>query len=438
LIVFGPTTPALLPRRWGDFPGRIVSSEAAYYGKETSVAKSSVTSSSQPLFHLPDPYQRFVQGARDQVRATPADIAWQLEADAVRQGWIVGRFVGSQSELMRLFGSSRESIREAVRILEARRSMSMQRGRKGGLRLAEPDLDWAAAAFVMCLRGLGFGEPALRETIAVARPLIGALPQDHVVARLYRSTLDRLDTTTPHLRQYRMRSIWIATHIIQRYAPIPADGLALAHEEELCAQLCSSRATYRQALRILDDLGMLRLRRGRGGGYILKRPSPIGVVRQIFALLACKRQTIADLLPIKATLDILNLRLAMRALARLEALERSVECDALEISLSGAREPQRWCALQQAIGGVANNPLVGTLLWGVVAYALRVESFEGFCEGIDANLLQLQRALLQAMREGQASRAEHVYSRIQMLVSTQYDRQQAERHFTIGCLSRPI
>ena len=65
-------------------------------------------------------------------RRTPSSIAWALESEAVEHGWIVGKFIGSERDLIERFGASRDTVREAVRLLELRGSVVMERGRRGG------------------------------------------------------------------------------------------------------------------------------------------------------------------------------------------------------------------------------------------------------------------------------------------------------------------
>ena len=65
--------------------------------------------------------------------ATSIIIAWQLEDIALQNGWQIGYSLGTESELIEQFGVSRDTLREAIRVMEARGSMQMKRGRLGGL-----------------------------------------------------------------------------------------------------------------------------------------------------------------------------------------------------------------------------------------------------------------------------------------------------------------
>jgi DNA-binding FadR family transcriptional regulator len=383
-----------------------------------SVAKNSPLISQQPpLYIVGRDYHVFAKGYDPGDRKTPAHIAWELEHEAVEQGWVVGRFVGSEREFIKRFAASRDAVREAIRLLEARGSMLIERGRNGGLRLAEPDLEWAAGAFALFLRASAYSDVQLLETDAIAKPLLKELPSDHLVGQLYQRTLDLLATRSAKDPRFEARGFRIATRLIQRCSPIPLEGIHLGPEDRLCERFSSSRPTCRQALRILDDLGTLQVQRGRGGGYLLKRPSSIGVVRQMFALLASRQQTLDDVLPMKWLLDIVKLRLAMRALQQMDSSRRAEHLQSLASILTYPSEPYRWCLLQQTLGRIGKNPMVNTLLWCIVAYHVRVAPSSAFWSEIETELRSAEEAVVQAIGTGLETEAELHLRRGQALMT---------------------
>ena len=361
-------------------------------------------------------YHDFAKGYDSGDRKTPAHIAWALEHEAVEQGWVVGRFIGSERDLIERFGVSRDVVREAIRMLEARGSISIGRGRNGGIRLARPELEWAAGAFAMFLRASGYSDVQLRETLSIVTPLPAEVRADDLIVQLQQRTLELLSATSVPNPRCGVRGFRIAIRLIQHYSPIPADGIRLGSENILCERLSTSRPTFRQALRILDDLGTLQVQRGRGGGYVLKRPSSIGVVRQLFALLASRQQTLHDLLPMKWTLDIVKLRLAMRVLRQLHSTARSEHLQSLASLLSYPSEPYRWCLLQQTLGRIGRDPMVNTLLWCLVAYDVRVAPSAAPWREIETDLHSAEEAVVRAISEGLESEAEHHLRRGQALI----------------------
>src|ERR1700690_2277313 len=60
-----------------------------------------------------------------------------------------------------------------------------------------------------------------------------------------------------------------------------AEGMALPPERELVAQTRMSRATVREALRILQVQGLVRIKAGRAGGTFVQRPGRDSVAKSV-------------------------------------------------------------------------------------------------------------------------------------------------------------
>jgi DNA-binding FadR family transcriptional regulator len=84
-----------------------------------------------------------VTGAREPRRrlATKSAeaLARRIEAEIVADGWQVGQLIGTEPELLALYGVSRPVLREAVRLLEHHMVAESRRGAGGGLRVTAPD-----------------------------------------------------------------------------------------------------------------------------------------------------------------------------------------------------------------------------------------------------------------------------------------------------------
>jgi DNA-binding FadR family transcriptional regulator len=381
------------------------------------VKTSSFFATRTSVLNVRPEYHDFVKGYETGPRITPTQIAWVLESEALETGWVVGRSVGSELGLIERFGVSRDTLREAIRLLEARGSMVIERGRHGGLRLAQPDLEWAAGALSMYLRAHGWSKDDAAKTMEVATPVLAELPPEHFIVQLHSRTMELLSASDDLPPRIKLLGFGIAIRLIQHYSPVPADGVRLGSEDGLCEKFCCSRATFRQALRILDDLGTLQVQRGRGGGYLLKRPTTIGIVRQMFPLLASKQSRLQDVLSGKWALDRVKLRLAMHRLRTAEAAVRERHFSALSAALHGSPEPSRWCLLQRAIGRVAANPLIATLLWGVVAYDVRIGPPDLAWASIESELGLLEHRIVTAMLMDRPSDAELELRRAQQLIS---------------------
>jgi DNA-binding FadR family transcriptional regulator len=350
-------------------------------------------------------------------RKIPSHIAWVIEKDAVEQGWTAGLFIGSERELIERFDVSRDVVREAIRLLEARGSIIIERGRNGGMRLAEPDLEWAAGAFAVFLRAFGYSDAQLNDALSIITPLLDDPHGDDLIIRLLNRTHELLGSQAAPNPRCMVLGFRIATRLIQHFSPIPAEGVRLGSEDSLCERFNTSRPTFRQALRILDDLGTLQVQRGRGGGYLLKRPSSIGVVRQMFALLASRQQSLRHFLPMKWTLDVVKLRLAIRSLQQLDANSRLERLQSLKTVLECTAEPTRWCMLQQSLSRIGKDPMVNTLVWCLVAYHVRVAPSTALWGAIETELHQAERAIVHAIGEGNQEETEYNLRRGQALIS---------------------
>lgn len=89
-----------------------------------------------------DLLRRSIAGGTDAGRDAPKTgeaLAARIEQEIIRQGWPVGRVLGSEPDLIARYGVSRAVFREAVRLLEHQMVARMRSGPGGGLIVDEPD-----------------------------------------------------------------------------------------------------------------------------------------------------------------------------------------------------------------------------------------------------------------------------------------------------------
>lgn len=98
----------------------------------------------------------------------------------------------------------------------------------------------------------------------------------------------------------------------------------LATEAELVATFDVSRETLREALRILESQSLVEVRRGRGGGAVVRRPGVAPIGRYLALLLQLRGATLRDLEEAGSVLELpLAEQFAVRCTATdLHALER--------------------------------------------------------------------------------------------------------------------
>lgn len=122
-------------------------------------------------------------------------IAYAIKRDIAERGWPVGEVLGNQVELMRRYGVSRSTLREAVRQIERHGVARMRRGVNGGLVIQQPARDSVVLSVASYLELAAVSLPELFEAREVIESLmIGVLCEratDTDIRRL-RGLLDEL------------------------------------------------------------------------------------------------------------------------------------------------------------------------------------------------------------------------------------------------------
>ena len=91
-----------------------------------------------------------------------------------------------------------------------------------------------------------------------------------------------------------------------------AEGTALPAERELVKQTQMSRATVREALRILEVQNLVRVRAGRAGGAFVQRPTGKSMASSVSMLIRGQRIKLADLMETREALEPFCAELAAR------------------------------------------------------------------------------------------------------------------------------
>ena len=103
------------------------------------------------------------------------------------------------------------------------------------------------------------------------------------------------------------------------------EGTALPPERELVKQTQMSRATVREALRILEVQNLVRVRAGRAGGAFVQRPTTKSMANSVSMLIRGRRIKLADLMETREALEPFCAELAARKRTEdeLAALDRA-------------------------------------------------------------------------------------------------------------------
>jgi DNA-binding FadR family transcriptional regulator len=382
----------------------------------------------QPPLTSPDVHD-FAVGYGASRTASAVQVAWLLENAALDQGWPVGASLGSEADFVERFAASRDVVRGAIRLVEARGLMRMRRGCKGGLRLLRPDVDQAAGAFATYLQASGYSREQLDIAVSTLSPLLGESGGWTVVRPLWDRISILLSERSPVGAIVGGRAETVAIQRLHHVGtPIPEAGVHLGCEADLCAAHGLGHRTFRQTLGILDDLGMLQVKRGRGGGYGLRRPAPIGVIRRLFALLASRGTQRRDVEPIFWALCIAILRLAFRRMNALDASQRATLCDRLAASLHGLTEMRRWTTFQKGLVLIADDLLLTTMTSGMLAYMARIGPWAPGYDKVDGRVLDAEQVILRALRNGLPAEAEIQLRAMHAYLSQPQDRRGAEAY----------
>jgi DNA-binding FadR family transcriptional regulator len=100
------------------------------------------------------------------------------------------------------------------------------------------------------------------------------------------------------------------------------EGAALPAERELVKQTQMSRATVREALRILEVQNLVRVRAGRAGGAFVQRPTTASMASSVGMMIRGRRIKLVDLMETREALEpyCAELAAAKRTAAELDVL----------------------------------------------------------------------------------------------------------------------
>ena len=103
------------------------------------------------------------------------------------------------------------------------------------------------------------------------------------------------------------------------------EGTALPAERELVKQTQMSRATVREALRILEVQNLVKVKAGRAGGAFVQRPSTASMTTSVTTLIRGRQIKLADLMETREALEpfCAELAAAKRTEEDLETLDRA-------------------------------------------------------------------------------------------------------------------
>jgi DNA-binding FadR family transcriptional regulator len=209
----------------------------------------------------------------------------------------------------------------------------------------------------------------------------------------------------------------------------------LPPEADLTTQLQISRETLREALRILESQQLVEIKRGRGGGAVVRLPGVEAVGRYVALLLQLRKTTLAHLEEVRSVIEPpaaeqLAKRVGsdeLETLVELHDAERAAQGDPLAFVTAMS-------AFDQAVTELSGNRTLAVIagvfrdIYAGQVYSAIGSDDEGPAAQIARRVIVSHSAFLDAARRGDASLAhttwsDYLFTTGRMLVSRNLSRQ---------------
>lgn len=180
-----------------------------------------------------------------------------------------------------------------------------------------------------------------------------------------------------------------------------AEGTPLPPERELVAQTRMSRTTVREALRILEVQGLVRIKAGRAGGAFVQRPGEEVMARSVGLLIRGRQIRISALLETREAIEPHCAALAARNrtdedLAALEAANKAI-VDAGDDLASFLTANVDW---HIAVAAASHNELLSGFMKAISRAIYTQTNNEGFVdEKVRSTAARAHRTITNAIRD---------------------------------------
>lgn len=174
---------------------------------------------------------------------------------------------------------------------------------------------------------------------------------------------------TGRMTDDRTLSTVVARRLAAEIVGKASSGQRLGSEWELCERFSISRAILRQAIRQLQDSGLVECRRGRGNGLVARDPRGIGSIRLLIAYMISHQ---ANPLTAGTLLFQLNRFIPALAVHRADAAKRRRLQDALERARrNDPIDRVDLLRLVQCVAQLASSPIIDLFSRSLAAYEAR-------------------------------------------------------------------
>ncbi|MGF7171813.1 DNA-binding FadR family transcriptional regulator [Sphingobium xanthum] len=234
------------------------------------------------------------------------------------------------------------------------------------------------------------------------------------------SPLEPPGIETTRMADDRTLSTLVARKISAQILSSASAGQRLGSEWDLCERFSVGRATLRQAIRQLQDNGLVECRRGRGNGLIVRDVRGPGSIRLVVAFLISRQM---DPMVAGTILFELNRFIPALAISRANGEQRERLMTLLDhIQHGDLIDRYDLLRLVQYVSQLANSPIIDLFSRCVAAYEARFHPLfvERLAAGMQAEYFDLLRRLLAEMDPADKARldwAKQESSRVMLAMS---------------------
>ena len=195
-------------------------------------------------------------------------------------------------------------------------------------------------------------------------------------------------------RRARSLSAVIASQLAAEIVSLRRAGSRLGSESDLCERFNVSRLTLRQAIRRLQDSGLVECRRGRGNGLLVRDRRAAGIIRLMLAYLIGEKTD-----PMVAGTILFQINCFVPALAVTRAgseQRRSLEAALSRVESCDPFDRYDLLNLVQCVSRVAESPIIDLFSRCLAAYEARFRASlaERLPASAQASYFRLIRRLL--------------------------------------------
>lgn len=312
-------------------------------------------------------------------------LACLMEEDFIEESWPIGKGYGSEREIAKKYCVGRLVAREAIRILQRRGEIHMRSGPGGGVILTAPSQDLVMQEVGNYLAAIGVTPAHLLEARHAVESVMLKLEMggrgNNGAAKLaclcVEELVRRLGRFNAQTAPADKEPAGVTTRAGQLAREIAAEifhkkmlqGERLGTETELAERCGVGRSVMRQAIRLLEDCGIVSQERGRGRGLTVRKPRAGTTARQLCAYMSANGVTMMQGYDVYKLLHLELAVLATRKLSEQDDARLAHVADELH-DWNGSLECLAVMDIEREVTKGARNPILDLLFRTLQAFGV--------------------------------------------------------------------